>query len=107
MLAEEELERLLLLSTGWQRYTQDSPIFADVWKAYRGHALERQDLLLEPHHRAPAGVLARAIADRLPALAKEHRLAYAGEYVSAELTLPELIGAVLPLSTWWRSLMGS
>ena len=34
---KHELERLLLRSTGWQRFTQDSPIFADVWLAYLGN----------------------------------------------------------------------
>jgi serine protease AprX len=103
-LKEEELEHLLLESTGWRRYTQDSPIFADVWLAYRGTADQRQDLLLEPHHRVPAGTLAKAVRERLPALSTDHGLAYAGEYVVVRLTLAELLAHVLPLSRWWRSL---
>src|SRR6266511_241004 len=105
MLQKEELERLLLQSTGWQRYTQDSPVFADVWMGYLGDPNRRQDLLLEPHHRAPAGSLAKAVRERLPGLSTDHRLAYAGEYVAAELTLPELLVAVLPLSSWWANLI--
>jgi serine protease AprX len=104
MLEEAELERLLLGSTGWQRYTQDSPVFADVWLGYRGRPEQRQDLLLEPHHRAPAGTLANAVRERLP-LQTDHRLAYVGEYVAVELTLPELLGAALPLSPWWQALI--
>ncbi|WP_156028013.1 S8 family serine peptidase [Candidatus Solirubrobacter pratensis] len=104
MLDEAELERLLLGSTGWQRYTQDSPVYADVWFGYCGRPERRQDLLLEPHHRAPAGVLAKAVRERL-ALESTHRLAYAGEYVAAELTLAELLAAVLPLSSWWKDLI--
>ena len=105
MLRKEELERLLLESTGWQRYTQDSPIFADVWMGYLGDPNRRQDLLLEPHHRAPAGLLAKEVRERLQTLSAEHRLAYAGEYVAVELTLPELLAAVLPLSPWWAALI--
>jgi serine protease AprX len=105
VLAEEELERLLLGSTGWRRYTQDSPIFADVWLGYRGEPETREDLLLEPHHRAPAGALANALRERLPELAPAHRLAYAGEYVAVRLSLPELLAAALPLSPWWASLI--
>jgi serine protease AprX len=105
MLSEQELERLLLHSTGWQRFTQDSPIFADVWMGYRGTPLERKDLLLEPHHRKPSGVLAKAVRERLKDVSREHELAYAGEYVAAKLTLPELVTAVLPLSSWWRKLV--
>jgi serine protease AprX len=104
-LQEGELERLLLKSTGWQRYTQDSPVFADVWMEYRGDPNGRRKLLLEPHHRAPAGTLATAVRERLPTPAAEHRLAYAGEYVAVDLTLPELLVAVLPLSPWWAALI--
>lgn len=105
MLHEEELERLLLRSTGWQRFTQDSPIFPDVWFGYRGRAFERQDLLLEPHYRSPSGLLARSVRERLAEFSTDHQLAYAGEYVAVRLTLPELLTAVLPLSNWWRSLV--
>ena len=104
-LQAKELEHLLLESTGWQRYTQDSPVFPDVWMEYRGQPNCRQDLLLEPHHQAPAGSLAMAVRARLPALTADHRLAYAGEYVAIDLTLPELLVAVLPLSSWWATLI--
>src|SRR4051794_26056416 len=90
---------------------------------YRGRAQERQDLLLAPHHRAPAAALttqsprlppphpARAgvrpteLPRRVPEPPAGLRLAYAGEYVVAELTLPELLTAALPLSGWWHSLV--
>ena len=105
MLQQEELERLLLGSTGWRRYTQDSPIFADVWLAYREDPEGRQDLLLEPQRRVPAGELAKEVRERLPQVGAEHRLAYAGGYVVVELTLPELLASVLPLSPWWKDLI--
>ena len=105
-LHQEELERLLLESAGRHRYTQDSPVFPDVWMGYLGRpASHRLDLLLAPHHRAPAGALATVVRERLGDLTAEHRLAYAGEYVAVELTLRELLAAVLPLSSWWRDLI--
>jgi serine protease AprX len=107
MLSETELRRLLLEGTGLRRYTQDSPIFADVWLGYFPDDKprpERQDLLLEPHFRVTAGQLAKVVRDRLD-LTGEHRLAYAGEYVAVELTLKELLGWVLPLSSWWKDLI--
>jgi len=106
VLKENELEKLLLHSTGWRRYTQDSPIFADVWLAYLdGGPDERKDLLLEPQRRVPAGELAKAVRERLPQVGAEHKLAYAGGYVVVRLTLPELLASVLPLSPWWKSLI--
>jgi serine protease AprX len=114
VLQRDELERLLLQSTGWQRYTQDSPILPDVWMGYLNDPQDkqeqlgtdgRQDLLLEPHFRVPAGTLAKAVRERLSALSTDHRLAYAGEYVAVRLTLRELLVAVLPLSSWWTGLI--
>jgi subtilisin family serine protease len=99
------VEELLLESQHRRRFTQDSPVFADVWLAYfKGGPAKRQDLLLEPHHRTPVATLAQAVRDRLRRFGKQHRLAYAGEYVAVELTLPELLRDVLPLSKWWRDL---
>jgi serine protease AprX len=109
VLSQKELKRLLLEGTGQRRYTQDSPIFPDVWLGYfpddeDERPVARQDLLLEPNHRVPAGALAKTVRERV-GLEHEHRLAYAGEYVVVWLSLPELLGAVLPLSSWWKDLI--
>ena len=78
-------------------------MFADVWLKYLKDGPDtRQDLLLEPHHRTPVATLAKAVHERLGDVEADHRLAYAGEYVAVQLTLRELLAAVLPLSTWWR-----
>jgi subtilisin family serine protease len=104
-LDRQDFEKLLLESEQRRRFTQDSPVFADVWIRYFEEGPNsRQDLLLEPHFRAPVATLAQAVRERLGELAPEHRLAYAGEYVAVELTLPELLRDVLPLSNWWRDL---
>jgi serine protease AprX len=104
-LTRETFEKLLLESAHRRRFTQDSPVYADVWLKYFDDGPDkRQDLLLEPHHRTPVGRLAKAVHDRLGAVELDHRMAYAGEYVAVQLTLRELLGAVLPLSKWWRDL---
>src|SRR5690349_16368055 len=98
----EVFEKLLLDSAGRPRFTQDSPVFADVWLKYLDDGPDkRQDLLLEPHHRAPVGRLAKDVHERLGDVQADHRMAYAGEYVAVQLTLRELLADVLPLSKWW------
>ena len=104
-LERKSFEELLLESERRRRFTQDSPVFADVWlKYWEDGPDKRQDLLLEPHHRAPVGKLAKAVRDRLGVIEADHRMAYAGDYVAVQLTLRELLRAVLPLSSWWRDL---
>ena len=104
-LKREEFEKLLLESERRRRFTQDSPVFADVWLRYFSEGpASRQDLLLEPHFSTPVATLAQAVRERLGDLQPEHRMAYAGEYVAVQLTLRELLVAVLPLSKWWRDL---
>ena len=105
-LAREELEELLLGPKRRRRFTQDSPVYPDVWLAYRDKApSHREDLLLEPHFRATVGALAEAVQERLGDLLAAHRLAWAGEHVAVRLTLRELLRDVLPLSSWWRDLI--
>src|ERR671910_408174 len=103
-LDRTDFEALLLESEQRRRFTQDSPVFADVWLKYYEEPESRQDLLLEPHHRTPVATLAKAVRKRLGGVRLEHRLAYAGEDVAVELTLTELLRDVLPLSKWWRDL---
>jgi serine protease AprX len=105
-LKRKDVETLLLESERRRRFTQDSPVFADVWLRYFEDGPDtRQDLLLEPHHRTPVATLAKAVRERLGEVEADHRLAYAGEYVAVQLTLRELLAAVLPLSSWWRDLI--
>ena len=105
-LGKEELEELLLGPKRGRRFTQDSPIYPDVWLAYRDRpATDREDLLLEPHFRAPVGTLAEAVQQRLGGSSAEHQLAWAGQHVAVRLTLRELLRDVLPLSKWWRDLI--
>jgi serine protease AprX len=105
MLTDRELEGLLL-GSGRPRFTQDSPVYPDVWLAYVGKPADhREDLLLEPHRRAPVGTLAKAVRERLGDLQADHKLAWAAEHVAVRVTLRELLRGVLPLSSWWRDLI--
>ena len=83
-LERKDLETLLLESERRRRFTQDSPIFADVWlKYYKDGPDERQDLLLEPHHRTPVADARQSCPLSGSATCEaDHRLAYAGEYVA-------------------------
>jgi serine protease AprX len=104
-MQRKTFEKLLLESERRRRFTQDSPVFADVWLKYFMEDPEtRHDLLLEPHFSLPVATLAKAVYTRLGNVQTAHKMAYAGEYVAVKLTLRELLVAVLPLSKWWRDL---
>lgn len=111
-----------------QRYTQDSPIYYDVWMAYaeaialdRGDA--RLDLLLAIHRQATAAEAAAALRERLREDAKPREnsekkassrsktseppaqfdLSFNESHVVVKLLLAELVRAVLPLTNWWQA----
>lgn len=93
-----------------QRFTQDSPVLPDVWRAYAEAPREPVDLLLSPHIRAAAGQLAIELRRRLreiragrPAGARQpFQLAYNQFNLVARLYLDEMVRVVLPLTSWWR-----
>src|SRR4051794_10067917 len=90
------------------RFTQDSPVYPDVWMGYfdrGGESLTtyRMDLILTPHRRSSAGELFQLVAKRLGKknAGNVWAMATSGNSVVARLTFTELIDAVLPLSGWW------
>lgn len=98
-----------------QRFTQDSPVLPDVWRAYAAAPQEPVDLLLTPHIRAAAGQLAIALRervrrDRAPSKIRRQReparIAYNRFNVVARLYLDELVRLVLPMTSWWRRTQG-
>ena len=93
------------------RYTQDSPIFPDVWLAYYDHLKElstfRADLILTPHRQSNAAELFLELSQSLHQEsnvknARDWQLASNGETVAASLTLRELLIVALPLTNWWQ-----
>jgi serine protease AprX len=93
-----------------QRFTQDSPVLPDVWRAFAETPREPVDLLLSPHIRAAAGQLALELRRRLREIRggegaggrQPARVAYNQFNLVARLYLDELVRVVLPMTAWWR-----
>jgi subtilisin family serine protease len=103
-LSERLLDQLIFGDGGPRRFTQDSPVYPDVWRAYASRPHEPLDLLLTPHERHRAGELACALRERLRDTTAEHetQLAYTNSYVAARLDFAQLLRGALPLTLWWR-----
>ncbi len=97
-VAREVTEILVYGSQATHRYTQDSPVLADVWIAYGKHPGQPQDVLLTPHFGSSAGQVARRLRERIR---DDAQIAYNQVYVAASLTLAELVAHVLPVTKWW------
>ncbi len=94
---------------GLRRFTQDSPIYPDVWWAFADGGLEKRiDLLLAPQRDYSVGDLQLALRTRLQQTADTTdepppwRLSNNGAAIAAELTIGELVRSALPLTEWWR-----
>ena len=99
---------------GLRRFTQDSPVYPDVWLKYAEAARnERIDLLLTPTRGYPASKLLYHLRNRLedPDINIERRdnnsksiwkLAGTGSTVAACLGLDEMIRCALPMTRWWQ-----
>jgi serine protease AprX len=106
MLDDDKLLDLIYGGLGARRYTQDSPVMADVWLKFFHEPKEPADLLLTPYSDTTAAELADAVRTRLAADRRANarhavKLAYTETYVVAQLALDELLWGVMPLSTWW------
>lgn len=89
------------------RFTQDSPIYPEVWRKYTEVKDTRVDLILTPYWGYSAATLLNRLKENLTILTgadniQEWHLATTGENVAAKLTLKELILAALPLTEWWQ-----
>jgi subtilisin family serine protease len=109
--AYTSLEQLIYQAVSGSRFTQGSPVMADVWIRY-GAEEERQDLLLVPNWRSTSADLARALEERLVqgveedqrnAVLAQARLAYTQNAVAVTLDLRQLVRVTLPLSLWWNN----
>lgn len=110
---QELIKRLIFEKTpGNLRFTQDSPIYPEVWLGYfenRENIDEhREDLILTPHRDFSTAVLYKEISQRLREFSgletnPAWRLASSGETVAVCLTLKELIEVALPLTKWMQS----
>jgi serine protease AprX len=94
------------------RFTQDSPVYPDVWLHYFNNAAQireyRADLILSPHLKASAADLFTRLVNRLDNIGTTEldqnpwEIASSGEIVAAKLTLFELVSIVLPMTNWWQ-----
>jgi hypothetical protein len=102
------VELVLLGPTNDRRQLQDSPVLGDVWVAYAVKPAAAIDLLITPHKSAPAGPVAKLIADRTRALkmkrvkSEESKIAYLQGLVAAKLFFEELLKVIVPLTQWWN-----
>lgn len=96
------------------RFTQDSPVYPDVWMEYFKHSDKiedyRADLILTPHHNSTAGELLMRLTEKMKEIKgeqdeKEWIMASSGSNVVARLTLDELIRVALPMTKWWQQYM--
>jgi subtilisin family serine protease len=94
-----------------QRFTQDSPVYPDVWLDYFEHRQElrtyRADLIFTPHVKSSAAELFQALVNLNGKGIAVHdildwEIATNGETVVAKLTLEELVTIALPMTKWWQ-----
>ena len=101
------VELVLLGPTNERRQLQDSPVLGDVWIAYAVKPAAAIDLLITPHKRAPAGPVAKAIADDIRDMkikrekGEESKIAYLQGLVAAKLFFEELLRVIVPRTQWW------
>ena len=101
------VELVLLGPTNDRRQLQDSPVLGDVWIAYAVKPAAAIDLLITPHKKAPAGPVAKQIADQVRQLklkrekGEESKIAYLQGLVAARLFFEELLRVIVPMTQWW------
>jgi serine protease AprX len=88
-----------------RRFTQDTPILADVWLALAelGEAKGRVDVLINPHNKVGVGGVLRAIQGRLSQ--PDNQIAYNESHVVVKVDLQEILTVLLPQSSWWQSVV--
>lgn len=114
-------EALVYGSQTSHRYTQDTPVLADVWVRFGEEPLEWQDLLLTPEWGFYAGRMSVLLRDHVKEVREEGSdpypwwrtktrcpadVAYNQVYTAARLYFDELIRVVLPMTVWWEDLWG-
>jgi serine protease AprX len=117
-MIKKEIEQLFFRQlTKNNRFTQDSPIYPDVWLEYFNKATEkgdkRADLILTPHRDSSAPELLKILSEKLTQYHNKQNtkekpawnLASTGESVAVNLNFSELIEVALPLTKWWQRYM--
>ena len=92
-----------------QRFTQDTPVTPDVWLLYATNPAKPHELLFTPDRDTSVEQLVSALRISLARAAgpKPPPVIYNQSHALAVLTLEQLVVAVLPLSVWWWSELGT
>jgi serine protease AprX len=114
-VSDDLINALVFETFGIRRFVHDSPIRPDVWIRYiklalRGESESRVSLILTPQRtrtddqQTPggAGALANLLEQRMNGGTGPAKIAATSRYVVADLTFTELLGHVLPLTSWWQ-----
>lgn len=109
-ISREQFQHILFNGTNNNtRFTQDSPIYPDVWLEYydnrRQLATYRADLILMPHRASNAAELFLTLQSKLKGVGFKNtgwEMASNGETVAVCLTFEELLTVALPLTNWWQ-----
>ena len=105
------IEKIAYRKSGRQRFTQDSPILADVIVRYGTSKDKELDLLLTPDWSKTPEQVAEELSAWLGVSPGDdeapedttYRVAYNKSVVVVKLTFEELVCNVLPLSWWWQN----
>jgi subtilisin family serine protease len=93
------------------RFTQDSPVYPDVWLEYYNHRHElntyRADLIFSPHYKSSASELFLSFSlvlekEEFLSVRASWEMATNGDAVVAKLTFNELVNIALPMTQWWQ-----
>lgn len=112
----ELVEHILLGPIDDRRVLQDSPLLGDVWAAYALDPGVVQDVLITPHKKATAAVVAQMIPLGIELREQERKaespppskrpkvrakVAYLQGLVGARLYFDEVLRILVPLTQWW------
>ena len=113
------VEFILLGPEDDRRQLQDSPILGDVWLEFGRKPGSRLDLLITPYKDRAAATLASVLTGDLelvngepkegpvPGLPDRANIAFLQGIVAASLRFDEVLGYVVPMTSWWRDQRGA
>jgi len=113
------VEFILLGPEDDRRQLQDSPILGDVWLEFGRKPGKRLELLITPYKDRAAATLAAVLTGDLKiengaikegpveGLPDRANIAFLQGIVAASLRFDELLGAVVPMTSWWRDKGGA
>jgi subtilisin family serine protease len=108
-LSEQMTESLVYGGDASYRYTQDTPVLADVWIQYARRPTEPQDLLLTPRFGSRAGEVSKQLRGELRKYREDNdartdpvSVAYNQVYVAATMWFDEMVRVVMPRTRWWH-----